>query len=377
MQASQDEWRACRRFLNEHRPALSAAAAGLYPLAARVEGTLLLAHDGWLAPEPVDLQDVRLHWDAEAPRAATTGREPESAGVRPLRGGGQRFATYADAVAALDRPRLFENRPAYRLLDVDLAAARRLSFGDGEYFDVMNVSEAVAHEYAQRQRTRAPAGREDLPLRAVIGDPFDLGRRPLMVAMCALTLRHDPATGAAAFVLHWRDPARVATGGGLHQVMPVGVFQATGGSPADRANDFDLWRGLVREYSEEFLGAGERTGEAGGVLRYEAWPFFRAMSQARSGGRLRVHCFGVGVDPLTLAADILLAVVFDRDAFDELLGGIVASNEEGRVVTAGDGLGIPFSQEAIEGFLRDRPMQPAGAAVLAVAWRHRRRLLSR
>jgi hypothetical protein len=252
-----------------------------------------------------------------------------------------------------------------------------MTFSEGRYFEVMNVSEAVAHEYARQVRARGAAGWRNLPFRSLIGDPFDLRQRPLMVAMSALTLRQDPAMGAATFVLYWRDPQRVATGGGLYQVMPVGVFQATSDAPEDRANDFDLWRGLVREYSEEFLGATERTGDGSGVVRYEAWPFFRAMSQARADGRLRVHGFGVGIDPLTLVADILLAVVFDRDAFDELLGDIVASNEEGLVVTARDGRGVPFSQQAIEEFLGDKPMQPAGSGVLALAWQHCDLLLSR
>src|SRR5260370_31572345 len=170
----------------------------------------------------------------------------------------------------------------------------------------MNVAGAVAHEYADQVRGRGVPRWDDLPLRSRLADPFDLPRRPLMVAMSALTLQRDPATSEATFVLHWRDPQRVATGGGLYQVMPVGVFQPTGDSAADRANDFDLWRGLVREYSEEFLGAAERTGNAGGALDYEAWPFYQAMCRARADGRLRVHCFGIGVDPLTLVADILL-----------------------------------------------------------------------
>lgn len=376
VRASQDAWRESRRFLNENRLRLAASAAELYPGAPRVEGTLLLSPPAWMPARPCDLGDVHLSWDAEAPRAAIDGREPESEGVRPLRADHQRFETYADAIAALDRPRLFENRSSYRLVGADLATSGQLTFAEGRYFDVMNVAEAVAHEYAAHVRERSVPGWRDLLFRSLIGDPFDLTRRPLMVAMSALTLRRDLAQGGATFVLHWRDPGRVATGGGLYQVMPVGVFQPTSDSAANRANDFDLWRGLVREYSEEFLGAAERTGSNAGVLQYEAWPFFQTMSQARSEGRVRVHCFGIGIDPLTLVADILLAVVFDQDVFDHLLGGAVTSNEEGAVVTAGDGHGVPFSQRTIEQLLHDMPMQPAGSGVLALAWKHRSLLFS-
>ncbi len=376
VRASQEAWRETRRFLNRNRLELTTTAAQLYPHELRIEGTLLLSRPVWLPASPLDLGDVQLRWDAEAAGAATVGREPESVRVRPLQADHQHFETYAEAIGALDRPHLFENRLSYRLIGVDLATDHRLTFGEGKYFDVMNVAEAVAHEYADQVRGRGAAGWDDLPLRSRVGDPFDLTRRPLMVAMSALTLRRDPTRGEAAFVLHWRDPQRVATGGGLYQVMPVGVFQPTGDSAANCANDFDLWRGLVREYSEEFLGAAERTGSAGGVLDYEAWPFYQAMCRARAEDRLRVHCFGIGVDPLTLVADILLAAVFDHDVFDQLLSGAVSSNEEGRVVTAEDGRGVPFSWPTIEGFLRDKPMQPAGSAVLALAWKHRDLLLS-
>jgi hypothetical protein len=85
VRASQDEWRASRRFLNENRLQLTVAAAELYPDAPRVGATLLLSHPAWLPPAPFDLRDVHLRWDGEAPGAATTGREPEAEGARPLR----------------------------------------------------------------------------------------------------------------------------------------------------------------------------------------------------------------------------------------------------------------------------------------------------
>src|SRR5947209_5382438 len=116
VELDQHGWRETRRFLNQNRPRLTRAAAQLYPEAMRVEGTLLLSTRGWLPNGPLPLDDVRLHWSRGAPGASVTGEEPESEGVRPLRSPGQRFTSYADAVAALDRPRLFENRASYRLL---------------------------------------------------------------------------------------------------------------------------------------------------------------------------------------------------------------------------------------------------------------------
>ena len=79
---------------------------------------------------------------------------PQSAATRPLSGDGDggddgRFGCYAAALGALDRPGIFEDRACYRLLDADAApGAASLSFGEGRYFEVINVGEAVAHEYA-------------------------------------------------------------------------------------------------------------------------------------------------------------------------------------------------------------------------------------
>jgi hypothetical protein len=274
-------------------------------------------------------------------------------------------------VAALDRPRLFENRATYRLLDVRWSAAPPcLAFGPGRYFDVIDVCEAAAHELADASLA-GPLAPERLPLRARIGDPLDLGRRPVLPAITALTLRRDRDAGTASFVLHWRDASRVASGGGMYQVMPVGMFQPAGESPEDLTNDLDLWRSVARELSEEFLGAPEHRGAAGAPVDYDSWPFFRALEESRGRGGLRAWCMGVGVDPLTLATDVLMVVVIDADVFDALVGPLADANEEGRIVGM-----VPFDHPDVEEVTGTRPVQPAGAAVLRLAWRHRERLLS-
>jgi hypothetical protein len=54
----------------------------------------------------------------------------------------------------------------------------------------------------------------------------------------------------------------------------------------------------------------------------------------------------------------------------------VASNAEGTVLGHGTG-GFPFTADTVERFVRQEPMQAAGAAVLTLAWNHRERLASR
>ncbi|MQA83836.1 MAG: transcriptional regulator [Streptosporangiales bacterium] len=373
---SQEQWRQVRRHLNEHRHELARTARRLHTDHVQIAAPDLLVGEGWLPPEPVPLERVTLEWLADSPGNGVDGSEPESAHVRPLRAERGRYPYYADALGELDRPRLFENRPSYRLLGVERRDDRgiHLSFGDGRYFDLVNVSEAVAHEFALASWTEAnePPALDELPLRSLIGDPCDLRRRPVIPAIAALTLRRERVSGTASFVLHRRDAAKVAHGGGLYQVMPAGMFQPSAEAPWNQDNDFDLWRSMVREYSEEFLGRAEEYGSDDAPIDYGGWPFYRAITDARRAGRVRAHWLGLGVDPLTMVADMLVAVVFDDDVFDSLFGELVAANDEGQVV---GGTGIPFDEKSVGRFAASEPMQAAGAVLLRLAWRHRGVLL--
>lgn len=369
------DWRAVRQVLAGRRRELGCAAARLYDGVPRVAGTGLLGRPEWLPPAPVPLADLRLRWDSRPPRPA--GRGPLTAHVRPLRPAGGQYRGYADAIAALDRPALFEDRACYRLLGARLTGEPELAFGECSYFDGVNLGHAVAHELAAASRAgqHSPATPR-LPLRASVGDPCELSRRNATVAVTTLTLRRDPA-GAASFLLHWRDPARVNHAGGLYQVLPAGIFQPVTDTPAALRADFSLWRCLVREFSEELLGTSEEYPTSDGVLDYQRWPFHQRLAAARAAGGLRVWCVGVGVDPLTLATDILTVAVFRGDLFDSLFAGLVTSNAEGRVVTEDGSAAIPFTAATVERFSGGgEPLQEAGAALLRLAWQHRRHLLA-
>ncbi|MEV4003206.1 hypothetical protein [Actinomadura sp. NPDC049753] len=323
--ADEEEWRRARAELNACRGRLGEIADGLYPDVPRVAGTPLLCRDAWIPGAPIPLEEIRLEWDARPVPAAI---------ADPADGLPEGCRTYADAVAALAPPKVFEDRPSYRLVAADPPVLR---LGPARYFDGVNVGESVAHELA--------AGVDGLPLRVRVGDPCDLSRRAALPAVTTVTV-----TTSGRYVLHRRDASKVAHAGGLYQVMPVGVFQPLGDEPPD------LWRCMVREYAEEFLGADEDYGDD---FVQEDWPFHQAMTAARDEGRLRARFLGLGVDPLTLALDLLTVVAVDDALFGELFGGLVAVNDEGEVSMA------PFDGAV------PRPMQPAGAAALGLARRHR------
>jgi hypothetical protein len=369
-------WRDIRRLLNSSRHELAArAAAQLYPATPRVGSTPLLTMPRWLPDAPLDLGEVSLAWE-DTPPPVPDVSGPASAHVRPRQASGHRYASYAEALARIERPALLENRPIYRLLSASMkgegvpgGGPPLLRLTRGRYFDWVNGGEAVAHELAAAWHAHSDeifdAAR--LRLRTLVGAPGDLPGRSALSAITTLTLRTPPA-GEPTFVLHWRDPAAVTHAGGLYQVMPVGVFQPAGEGAAAEVRDLDLWRGMAREFSEEFLGTGE---DYGGPIDYGRWPFFAELSAARAAGKLRVWCLGLGADPLTLAVDVLCVAAVSSDVFDTLFAGLVEVNAEGRVMT-----GVPFTAGVVDRFVTQEAMQPAGAAVLELAWENRKLLLS-
>ena len=404
---SQQRWLREREYLNAHRYELSRVAQDLYPLSWRVAGTSLLARPEWRATRPVPLEQVTLSWHpGEAGTVVDAVQPAGSEGVRPLCDDGTRFTSYADALAALNRPRLLENRVCYRLLEAGTpAAGAALTFGANRYFDLINVSEAVAHETATRVLARqdggdgvagrdaaggpgeagawpsdaAPLSMRELPLRSAIGDPLDLARRSVTTGIATLILRLDREVGNARMFLHWRDPASVAVNGGLYQVAPAGMFQPSHEAEWNLANDLGLWEAISREVSEELLGTGEDYGSGSAPIDYPRWPFFAALTAARRAGTLRGYWLAVGADPLTLDVDLLTVLVFDASFFDTEFAGLVAANDEGHILTGpgagGRDAGIEFSAANVERFTSAEAMQPAGAALLRLAWRHRGVLL--
>ena len=381
--ASRAQWRAERSWLNQHRHALSRLAIQLYPAELRVPRTALIAAPGWIpAGDPIPVRSISLRLDEHPQETRVTGREPESRAVRPLRSADAPFECYTDAIRHIDPPALFENRPSYRLLRCDLLG-ECLDFGLAAYFDKLNISEAVGHEIAATcmnsgMPSSTDALRSGLPLRDLVGDPFDLERRAVIPAITTLTIRLRRYPAEPSFLLHWRDPAAVATAAGVYDVIPAGEFQPSTVALWDRRNDFDLWRNIVREFSEELLGAPEHDGSRTELVDYQIWPLYQKLEVAQDSGTIVASLLGIGLDSLTLAATMLTIVVVEDDVFEDIFGQAVRFNEEGEIVGIGDGRaidGVPFTAEAVTRMLESEPMAAPGAACLALAWEHRDALL--
>jgi hypothetical protein len=362
------EWLRVNAYLQRNRYELAIRAAGDYP-AGRVAGTPLLAAPAWRLPAPIPLDRIRLEFRPRAPWP----RVPDVASLAPYalpeRADGSRYQRYCDVIGELAAPAIFENRPTYRLVEADLASQGdpRLVFARGRYFDGLDIGGAAALEYAAA--VLGVTGHR--AYRDALGGPTDLTARTSAIATSALTLRYDRRTRTASFPTHYRDAARVGHAGGMYQVIPVGIFQPSGEAPWNEANDFDLWRGLLREYAEELLGADEDYGSERAPIDYAAWPLAKAMTDALADVRVRAWCLGLGADPLTFALDLLAVVVIDAPLYDHLFGDLVTDNAEGRVIRP-----CPFDEPTVTELLAGAPFQAAAAALLTLALAHRDVLLA-
>ena len=164
----------------------------------------------------------------------------------------------------------------------------------------------------------------------------------------------------------------------MYDVIQAGDFQPASVALWDRRNDFDLWRNIVREYSETLLGTPEHDSTCSKPIDYGGWPLYRELEDAQKSGALTPFVLGLGLDALTLAATILTVVVIDDDVFTRAFDAATRYNEKGEIVAISDGRateGIPFTQESVRRLLTSEPMASPGAACLALAWRHCDRIL--
>jgi hypothetical protein len=378
-------WLRVHDYLRGNRHDLAVQAAAGYPERLRLAGTPLLSPARWRPPAPVALADLRLEFRPDALAAKVPDVASLFPQALPQRPDGSRYGRFSEVIEALAAPAVFENRQTYRLVEADLASAgpsagASLILGRGRFFDGVDVSGPAGHEYAAARlgllEPGLPGPRQGLAgtcrFRAALADPDGFPASRAMLATSALTLRYDRATGTATFPLHLRDAAKVGHAGGLYQVIPVGIFQPSGEAPWNEANDFDLWRGLLREYAEEMLGADEDHGSETAPIDYDGWPLARALTDGLTDGTVRAWCLGMGADPLTFAVDLLAVVVIDAPLYDDLFSGMVADNAEGQVISP-----RPFDEPAVRALLDNAPLQAAGAALLTLALEQRDLLLNR
>lgn len=375
VERDQDEWRQIRSSLDRHRRELAVLAESLYR-DHRIPGlknTGVISSPAWIPDAPVPLDEITLTLDSVVAEPRVTGEEQEGAAVRPLANIDARYRRYHDAIRDLAAPRLFENRLCFRLVGLGWTQPR-MRFGQMGFFDAVDTNEAVAHEFAAHhlaidgdsEAVMPRASMRRLTFRKLIADPLDLSRRPLMGAIGTLTIRGGDSPSV---VLHQRDSASVAGGGGMAHLLPAGIFQPSSVIPAAIAADFSIWRNIQREYAEELLGHDEYDG-SGRPIRYDELEPFTTMHDALRDGHIRVFCLGVTLDALTLAGDILTVAIIAPGTYDELFANAVDTNSEGSVPARA----FPFEENTLTWLGESKRLSPGAAAALHLAWTHRKLL---
>jgi hypothetical protein len=387
---SDDTFRRARQRLKSEIPHLQYIAEDAQRKHVHIHGVPLLAEPEWLPTKPLKLDQVRLEWVE-----STTTEERSRQQFEPAKNQTRRYwprsrefnDTYHETIQRLENPRkdLFFDGSSYRLLDVNSisqatqdSAAFTLRFTTGRYFDALDTTEALAYETALLDLAiahglhRIPKFRPmSGPYRRWLGSPFDLSRRCAIPGVCTLTIRRNGTAGT--FILHERDPSRVALAQGVTHVTPAGEFQPQNLSATATKRDLDIWANIVREYAEEFLGLEGAQGQPIDHLSEERLITFNSnLNQMYIAGEVSVHYLGIGLDPLSWKPEILTVAVFDSDAFDDAFSGIVHENSEGRLIFNNERLrtGIPFTKEEVEHRTAGR-MLAAGCACLRLSWLHR------
>jgi hypothetical protein len=375
-----------RKLLRGSRVPLADRAKLLYPSFASQDLPLLFDR-GWLPARPMELKDVHVIPDGGI-AAARPSRRLESG--LPYTAAHRRYRRYADAIGDLDRPTQFENRACYRLVAVEPAASDwTIRVCKTHYFDMLNTCEAVGFEFAgtqmdDRGELRTPPATVHFPPgRKGAGSPFQFDRRCVVPGINTLTVRSDGAD--TGFFMHRRqtsdaDPDSVATAMGTNHVVPAGEFQPASIDPTNFTEDADMWRTILREYAEELWGLPEAAGRSGAKIDYERDEPYRSINKARAANNCWARFLGLGIDPLSLKAEVLTVCVFRAAEFDRIFGKALARsalpkevgmsrNAEGVLLTGHDYKGIPFDHRHVLEFTSGpHETLPAGAACLALAW---------
>lgn len=337
-------------FLRDNQVRLGLRAHQARPSDVHYQDIPLFTKPGWILPAPTPLESVRITLGPMERRVSATPRKLRGLSLAgPLR--------YSEALQKLNPDSPYFNGTIYSPVRIDVSdGALEIGFETGKYFDYIDTSEVLAFAASLRRGANLRVQREQTDTFALEGRVASLG---------VLTLTVLTGGSQVEMLLHKRS-GKFAVGDALYHVVPAGEFAPSDIGLAAIHEDFDLWRNIMREYAEEFLGMPDAQGKGGRRIDYANSSPFKDLSAARSDGRLRVYALGVGLDPLTLKPEFLTIAVFDRDCFDEIFPRPFAVTDEGTILE-----GIPFNEKSIDEYLGHSGVRSGAKACLKLAWEHR------
>ena len=380
-----ESFRAVRRWmraLGNERQIVQAAHRAHADLLAPAPMNLFIAEPGWILSEPLDLDrlTVELADEDDVARVPEESYEPLRR-YWPLGPDDKPVARYHEAVTQFDTPPgIWFNAPSYRLLGVERRTdgGFTLRVGTTTYWDGYDSWAALQFEAAHQLRETAGASLAG-PYRRSLGTPFSLTNRNCAIGISVLTVcrtRKGPF-----FYLQRRGAAQVATMGGMAGLIPAGEFQPSSAAYAAVRSDADVWRCIMREFAEEFLGRQDLTEQRAALADYERESPFRELQRARLNGWVRPSILDIGFDPVSWKAGIRLVCVFDEDAYLDIFRGMQPDGREGPLELSSlhrvgdDPLeGMPFDEETVGRYLKDPTITEAARLCIGLTWKHREKL---
>jgi hypothetical protein len=380
-----DTFRAVRAWLRElgrERQIVQAAQRAHADLLAPAPMNLFITDPAWVLPEPLDLD--RLTVELVDEDAAPPVREEWYEPLRrywPLTADNEPVRRYHEAVTQFDTPpAIWFNAPSYRLLDVERRAdgGFGLRVGTTTYWDGYDSWAALEFEAAYQLRETAGASIAG-PYRRSLGTPFSLDNRDCGIGISVLTVCRTHQ--GPIFYLLRRAAAQVAAQGGMAGLVPAGEFQPSSAAYAAVRPDADVWRCIMREFAEEFLGRPDVSGQRGALVDYERESPFRELQRARRKGSVRPYLLDIGFDPVSWKAGIRLVCVFEQDAYLEIFRGMRHEGPEGQLEVpslyrVGDKPleGMPLDEETVRRYLKDPTITEAARLCIGLTWEYREKL---
>jgi hypothetical protein len=368
-------WEAAALLMSKHRADLAEIAMRYYRDLPRVEGFPLLARSEWIAASPIPL-DVTSVADFDLGQPLPS--------VQRLDGLNMDYVELKGRMS----PRRPTDGDSYRLVKADLSHGQaEFSFAATSYFAYVNGLDVLGVELAdwvlreggieacRADPALVPKSR-DLPRRGTPSAAFAIAERPSFAGVnCLLVVRnylvHNGDKPRDVIFCHVRGDETLEAQNTTH-VVPAGGHQPYTegfGSPEES----NIFRTVVREFLEELFRKEEAMNlrrHGGDLLNHpevvkHVNAFFRS-------GAAQVRLLGLGLDPLTLKPELLVAIVVDWNRVISREGAIelkIEANYEGKALPWDLG-----QRSRLAAILAQppggKPWLPAGAAAVQLALRH-------
>lgn len=320
----------------------------------------LLVRQSWLPSKPIPLENIELQFKPDP--GVKIGLYPR----KLPRYGGKKYTKYSDAITDLDKPKVFDNRSQYRLIQI---ADTKLSFSEKKYsyFDKIEYGEYLMLELSQDNLSKWGVFRRSNRKRLLkrLQQPADY---IVLAGISTLTMIHDGTD--LRIIMHLRGKSETAYAMGTFHVIPAGEFQPSCLAPNSFKEDFNLWKNIMREYAEELLCMDEYSGNSTIPINYNVKPF-TSLERERAANNIKAFYLGTGLDPITFQGEILTAVVFKEETFNKIFQNVCTENSEGKIITDKYKWGRQFTQEEYDSY-RDANIHATGETILNIAWKNRK-----